>query len=53
MRGLTLMLSALYLLYTALNVNSKLEKANLIKGVFMLLSWLSFILALILCCIGM
>lgn len=53
MRELTMMLGALYMLYTALNVNSKLEKANFIKGIFLLLSWILFILAIVLCCMGM
>lgn len=52
MRSFTLMLGAIYLWYVAVNVNKKHEKVNFIRGIFVLLSWMSFVASIILTCMG-
>lgn len=52
MRGLTLMLGAIYLWYVAANVSRKYEKADFIRGIFVMLSWMSFVASIVLTCIG-
>lgn len=52
MRSVTLMLGAIYFWYVAANINKKHEKGNFFRGVFVLLSWVSFVASIILTCIG-
>jgi len=46
------MLGAIYLWYVAANISNKYEKANFLRGIFVFLSWMSFIASIILTCIG-
>lgn len=48
-----LMLGAMYLWYVATNINNGFRKANFVRGIFVLLSFLMYVTSIVLCFVTM